>query len=109
MTRAHQKGRTAMSQREIPVQVMLHPEELARLDEIKPSSMTRPAYLRSLLRGPPKGLDVASHEESLAILTDQARGGSATASVALEKALREAGWGRAKKKTPEDELEAIRS
>jgi hypothetical protein len=95
--------------REIPVQVMLHPEEAERLDEIKQPRQSRAAYLRSLLRGPPKGFDVASHEESLAILTDQARDGSVTAGVALEKALREHGWGRKREKTPEDELEAIRS
>ena len=49
-----------------PVMVRLTDQELARLDEFRPSGMTRPAFLRSLLRQPPRDLDIASREEALA-------------------------------------------
>jgi hypothetical protein len=45
-------------------------------------------YLRHLLHEPPKGNEVATHTESLAILTRLARDGRTTAAIALERALR---------------------
>jgi len=74
------------------VMVRLTDAELARLDEFRPSGMSRPAFIRSLLREPPRDgdhHDVASREEVLSILTGLARDGTVSAAIALERALRD--------------------
>ena len=71
--------------------VRLTDAELARLDEFRPSGLSRPAYVRSLLRGPPRDGehdDVASRQEALAILTGLARDGRVAAAIALARELR---------------------
>ena len=45
--------------------VRLSDEELARLDELRPSGTSRPAFIRSLLREPPSGDEVATRTEAL--------------------------------------------
>ena len=70
------------------VKVTLTDGELARLDELRPPGTSRPAFLRSLLREPPRNDDVATREESLSILTSLARDGKVAAAIALERALR---------------------
>lgn len=49
------------------------------------------------------GSEIATHDEVLKILTEQARNGSVTAAAALERALR----ARAKDDSLEDELDRI--
>ena len=78
-----------MNRRTNPVQVMLSDEEVARLDELRPSGVSRPAFLRQLLREPPRGDEVATREEALSILTSLARDGRVSAAVHLERALRD--------------------
>lgn len=63
-------------------------DELARLDELRPPGTSRPAFLRLLLREPPRDDEVASREEALTILTALARDGRVAAAIALERALR---------------------
>lgn len=70
------------------ITIRLSDNEMARLDELKPRGTTRGAFMRSFLRRTPAEDEIASHDESLAILTAQARDGSSTAAVALERALR---------------------
>jgi hypothetical protein len=48
----------------------------------------RTVYLRRLLHQPPKGTEVATRTEALAIFTRLARDNRVTAAIALEKALR---------------------
>lgn len=74
--------------REHVVKVTLTDAELARLDEIRPPGTSRPAFLRSLLREPPRADDVATREEALSILTRLARDGRVAAAIALERAVR---------------------
>jgi hypothetical protein len=69
--------------------VRLSDEELARLDEMRPSVTPRAVYLRNLLREPPTDQGAADHRESLAILSEMARGGKVTAVIALEQARRD--------------------
>ena len=66
-------------------------DELARLDELRPAGTSRPAFIRSLLREPPTGQEVATRTEALAILTALARDGRVAAAIALERATREEG------------------
>lgn len=70
------------------IRVRLTDDELAQLDELRPGEMPRAVFLRSLLHKPPDVADVASREESLAILTSLAREGRVSAAIALERALR---------------------
>ena len=70
------------------IKVTFDDHELARLDEIRPSGMSRPAFIRSLLREPQPS-DVASREEALSILSGLARDGRVAAAIALERALRD--------------------
>ena len=77
--------------REHIVKVTLTDQELARLDELRPSGVSRPAFLRSLLYEPPREDEVATRTEALAILTAQARDGKVASAIALERALRNAG------------------
>lgn len=74
--------------REHPIKVRLDDSELMRLDELRPPGTTRPAFLRSLLREPPRDDEVATREEALSILTSLARDGKVAAAIALERALR---------------------
>jgi hypothetical protein len=76
-----------MSRRKHHIKVSLSDQELARLDEHR-GDEERAVYLRRLLHEPPSGSEVATHTESLAILTRLARDGRATPAIALEKALR---------------------
>ena len=77
--------------RDQAVRVTRTDAELARLDELRPAGMSRPAFLRSLLREPPRGDEVATRNEALAILTALARDGRVAAAIALERATRESG------------------
>jgi hypothetical protein len=77
--------------RDHSVKVTLTDQELARLDELRPSGTSRPAFLRSLLREPPRTDDVATRTEALSILTALARDGRVAAAIALERATREQG------------------
>jgi hypothetical protein len=70
------------------VKVTLTDAELAPLDELRPPPTPRPAFLRSLLREPPRNDEVAPREEALSILTSLARDGKVAAAIALERALR---------------------
>ena len=70
------------------LKVTLDDQELARLDEIRPPGTTRPAFLRALLREPPRDDEVATREKALSILTGLARDGRVAAAIALERALR---------------------
>jgi hypothetical protein len=74
--------------REHPIKVRLDDSELMRLDELRPPGTSRPAFLRSLLREPPRNDQVATREEALSILTALARDGRVAAAIALERALR---------------------
>jgi hypothetical protein len=74
--------------REHSIKVTLNDSELARLDELHPPGTSRPAFLRSLLREPPRDDEVATREEALSILTSLARDGRVAAAIALERALR---------------------
>jgi hypothetical protein len=73
--------------REHHIKVSLNTQELARLDELRGGD-DRAVYLRRLLYEPPDGSEVATHGESLAILSRLARGGRTSAAIALERALR---------------------
>jgi len=74
--------------RDHAIRVTLDASELARLDELRPPGTSRPAFLRSLLREPPRNDEVATREEALSILTSMARDGRVAAAIALERALR---------------------
>jgi hypothetical protein len=79
--------------RQRSIKITLTDQELARLDEMRPSATTRPAFLRSLLRQPPREDEVATRTEALAIHTAQARDGKVASAIALERALRNEGAG----------------
>jgi len=49
--------------RENAVRVILTDDELACLDALRPAGMSRPPFLRSLLREPPTGHEVATRTE----------------------------------------------
>jgi hypothetical protein len=72
--------------RDHAIRVTLTGSELARLDELRPPGTSRPAFLRSLLREPPRNDEVATREEALSILTSLARDGRVAAAIALERA-----------------------
>jgi hypothetical protein len=76
-----------MSNRNHYVKVSLSDQEVTRLDELR-GDEERAVYLRRLLHEPPKGTEVATHGEAMAVLTRLARDGKVVAAVALEKALR---------------------
>ncbi len=67
--------------------VTLNDTELARLDDLCPRGVSRPAFIRSLLRGDPRDPDVASRAEALSILTSLARDGRVSAAIALVREL----------------------
>ena len=46
--------------REHHLKITLSGDELARLEELKPSRVSRPAFMRSLLREPPRDDEVAT-------------------------------------------------
>ena len=79
--------------RDHTIKLTLSDQEFARLDELRPSGVSRPAFLRSLLREPPSGDEVATRSEALGILTRLARDGRVAAAIALERALRNEGAG----------------
>jgi hypothetical protein len=70
------------------ISVRLSDDEMARLDEARPSGVPRAVFMRQLLRDPAPP-DVATHQEVLGVLTSLTRDSSVTAAVALERALRE--------------------
>lgn len=74
--------------REHSLKVTLTADELARLDDLRPSATSRPAFIRSLLREPPRDDEVASREGALTILAGLARDGRVAAAIALLQALR---------------------
>ena len=74
--------------RERQIKITLDDDELARLDELRPSDTSRPAFIRSLLHEPPQGDEVCTRTEALSILSRLARDGRVTAAIALERALR---------------------
>jgi hypothetical protein len=74
--------------REPSLKVTFSDEELLRLDELRPPGTSRPAFVRSLLREPPRDDEVATRDEALGILTRLARDGRVAAAIALERALR---------------------
>ena len=76
-----------MSARKHHIKVSLSDQEAARLNELR-GGEERAVYLRRLLHEPPKGTEVATHGEAMAVLTRLARDGKVVAAVALEKALR---------------------
>ena len=73
--------------REHVVKVNLTDAELEELDELR-GGVPRAIWLRQAIHHPPDTTDVASREESLAILTSLARDGRVSAAIALERALR---------------------
>jgi hypothetical protein len=77
-----------MAAREYQLKITLSEEELARLDELRPSGVCCPAFFRQLLRELPRGDEVATREEALSILTSLARDGRVSAAIHLERALR---------------------
>lgn len=70
------------------VHVRLSEDELAQLDEMRPTGMPRAVFVRSLLHKPPERADVASREEALSILTRLARSGKVAAAIHLARELR---------------------
>ena len=73
--------------RDLNVRVRLSGSEMARLDELR-GRMTRAAYLRRLLQGPPPE-DDSTHLDAVRILHVLAKEGKVGAAVGLERALRE--------------------
>lgn len=91
--------------RDIRISVRLSADETARLDELRAGG-SRSQAIRALLRDPNRAsVAEATHSEAVALLADQARDGSATAAVALEKALRPKG--DSPPNDPDDELDRI--
>ena len=78
------------AKRQHRVLVRLSDDEVARLDELRPTITPRAVYLRNLLREPPTVKNIADHDEVLALLSAQARAGKVAAAIALERALRAA-------------------
>jgi hypothetical protein len=73
--------------RQNEIRVRLSDDELSQLDELRPPGMARAVFVRSLIHRPPEVTDVASRDESLAILTGMARDGRVTAAIALAREL----------------------
>jgi hypothetical protein len=77
-----------MNTREHAVKISLSSDELARLDRAR-GRTERPVYLRRLLYQPPDISEIATHRDSLALLSNLARAGGTAAAIALERALRD--------------------
>ena len=77
-----------MSTRRHHVKVTLSDRELSRLDELRDAA-PRAVYLRRLLYDPPRASEVATRNEALSLLSEQARAGKVAATIALERALRD--------------------
>ena len=92
-----------MGRRDNKVMASLNGNELARLDELRPSGTARGVFLRQLLQEPSAVEEPPSHAEAVAILARLARDGKVAAAVALERALRDA----ADAEGPEGELERL--
>ncbi len=73
--------------RQNEIRVRLTDDELTELDGQR-NGVPRAVYLRSLIHKAPEVVDVASREESLALLTSMARDDKVTGAIALERALR---------------------
>ena len=76
--------------REHEVKLRLDDDELARLDANRPAGIPRAVYLRNRIRELSGHEDIATLEEVLALLSEQARAGKVAAAIALERALRNA-------------------
>jgi hypothetical protein len=63
-----------MSRRQHEIMVRLSDAEFARLDELR-ADEERAVYLRRLVHEPPKGTELATHGEAMAILSRLARDG----------------------------------
>ena len=70
------------------ISVRLPVGELARLDEMRGSGVSRSAFVRELLRRSGPIDEEPSYGESLRLLARSARAGKVPAQVALERALR---------------------
>jgi hypothetical protein len=55
------------------ISIRMSPEEVARLDEIRPSDTPRATYLRSFFQEPPREDEVCTRSEALGILSRMAR------------------------------------
>ena len=66
----------------------LSPEDLVKIDELRPAKVSRSEFVRTLLRHADPMNETASHMESVRLLSDSARAGNVQAQVALERALR---------------------
>jgi hypothetical protein len=73
--------------REHRIEVKLTDSELEELDELR-GGVPRAVWLRQAVHRPPETSDVATREESLAILTSLARDGRVSAAIALARELR---------------------
>ena len=93
-----------MVMRKREVRVRLSEDESALLDELRPTGVTRAAFLRSFLRTAPRPDRIASREQALAMLTAQAEDGKVAATIALVRELRD---DEAQEKPNLDELERI--
>jgi hypothetical protein len=70
------------------VSVHLAQEEVARLDEIRSSDVSRSAFMRALLRSAGPLDEAPTHGEAVRLLAESARSGKVSAQIALERALR---------------------
>lgn len=71
------------------VTVRLTAQEIARPDELRGAGMSRPGFIRQLLRASGPLEDVPSRTEALRLLAESARAGKVAAQVALARELRE--------------------
>jgi hypothetical protein len=80
------------------VSIRMSPGELARVDELRGSGVSRSAFVWELLRRAGPLEEEPSYAEALVLLARSARAGKVQAQVALERALRgsesddDAGW-----------------
>jgi hypothetical protein len=92
--------------REHRIEVVLSDDELEQLDELR-AGVRRATWLRRSIQKPPEATDIASYDESLAILTSMARDGKVSAASDLEKALRSRDRGEAPAGDPLAPLDEI--
>lgn len=71
------------------VTVRLTAQDLARLDEMRGSAVSRSGFIRQLLRLSAPVEELPSRREALALLAESARSGKVAAQVALARELRE--------------------
>jgi hypothetical protein len=66
----------------------MRPQDVARIDEMRGSGVSRSGFVRELLRRAAPIDDAPSYSEALMLLAQSAREGRVQAQVALERALR---------------------